>query len=124
MKFNQSNNGIYQQIAEYGIEQVLSGAWTNGERIPSVRQLAAEIGVNPNTVMSAYDQLKDHEIIRTQRGKGFFVAADGRATAIALRRRAFILNEIPRIRRSTSLLGISIEELANLLLDYHSNEQS
>ena len=115
MRIQESNNGIYHQIAEYGMEQVLAGEWSNGDRIPSVRQLAAEIGVNPNTVMSAYEQLKEHDIIHTLRGRGFYVTDEGRERAVALRRAAFVREEIPTIRRNLSLLNISIEEFTHLL---------
>lgn len=117
MKIQEANNGIYQQIADYGLEQVLAGEWSDGNRIPSVRQLAAEIGVNPNTVMSAYDQLKDFNIIETQRGRGFFVSDGGRALAISLRRAAFIREEVPRIRHNLNLLDITAAELSELLSD-------
>ncbi|MCX8210992.1 MAG: GntR family transcriptional regulator, partial [Lewinella sp.] len=65
MQIQQTSQGIYRQIANFGIEQVLAGSWNDGEKIPSVRQLAAEVGVNPNTVMHAYDYLKDLNIIET-----------------------------------------------------------
>lgn len=115
MKVKMTNQGIYHQIAEFGIEQVLSGAWENGERIPSVRQLAAEVGVNPNTVMSAYDQLKSLNIIETKRGRGFFVTATGKAAAVALRRKRFLEEEIPKLERNLELLDISLESLSEML---------
>lgn len=115
MNIKETTTGIYVQIAEFGIEQVLSGAWANGERIPSVRQLAADAGVNPNTIMHAYDHLKNMNIIETQRGRGFFVSTDGQARAVALRRKEFIEHELPKLRRSLELLGISPEELYTLL---------
>lgn len=115
MNIQQSSQGIYRQIAEFGIEQVLSGEWTDGERIPSVRQLAAEVGVNPNTVMHAYDYLKSLEIIETQRGKGFFVAEAGRNAAIQLRRKSFLEEELPRLKKNLELLQIDAEELRELL---------
>lgn len=115
MQIKESTGGIYVQIAEFGIEQVLSGAWADGERIPSVRQLAAEAGVNPNTIMHAYDHLKEMDIIETQRGRGFFVRSDGQNRAVALRRRQFIETEVPRLRRNLDLLNIGLEELSILL---------
>ena len=115
MQIQPTNQGIYRQIADFGIEQVLAGTWGNGEKIPSVRQLAAEVGVNPNTVMNAYDYLKDLEIIETKRGLGFFVSSAGRNAAIALRRSVFIEEELPRFKRTLDLLGISLEDLNQLL---------
>lgn len=115
MELQQTSQGIYRQIAEFGIEQVLSEAWPNGERIPSVRQLAAEVGVNPNTVMNAYDYLKTLEIIETKRGLGFFVTVEGRQAAVSVRRQAFIEEELPKLRRNLELLDISFEDLSQLL---------
>lgn len=112
------------QIANYGIEQVLSGAWVNGERIPSVRQLAAEVGVNPNTVMSAYEHLKGLTIIETQRGRGFFVTGEGREAAIGMRRTAFVDEEVPRLRRTLELLGITGEHLQELLFPGQQTQPS
>jgi len=124
MNIQETNGGIYRQIADFGIEQVLSGAWANGERIPSVRQLAAEVGVNPNTVMNAYDHLKSLDIIETQRGKGFFVADAGHGAAIALKRGNFIQLEVPKLRRTLDLLGIDAEELIDLLFPTPNPTQS
>lgn len=115
MQIQPTNQGIYRQIADFGIEQVLAGTWSNGDKIPSVRQLAAEVGVNPNTVMNAYDYLKDLNIIETKRGLGFFVSSAGRKAAIALRRSVFIKEELPRFKRTLDLLDISLEELNQLL---------
>ncbi len=115
MQIQPTNQGIYRQIADFGIEQVLAGAWSDGEKIPSVRQLAAEVGVNPNTVMNAYDYLKDLNIIETKRGLGFFVSAAGRKAAIALKRSIFIEEELPRFKRTLNLLNISLEDLNHLL---------
>ncbi|NJC24610.1 GntR family transcriptional regulator [Neolewinella antarctica] len=124
MRIQTTSNGIYEQIADYGMEQILAGEWLDGERIPSVRQLAAEIGVNPNTVMSAYDRLKEQAIISTVRGRGFFVAEGGKAAAVALRRTEFIRQQIPSIRRNLSLLGISVDELSYLLTLPTFNDES
>lgn len=115
MKVQSTNQGIYHQIAEFGIEQVLSGAWEEGGRIPSVRKLAAEVGVNPNTVMSAYDHLKSLNIIETQRGRGFFVTETGHTAAVELRRNRFVEEEIPKLKRNLELLDISLEALTEML---------
>jgi GntR family transcriptional regulator len=69
MEFSQPK-GIYQQIAEQMRERILAGEWHEGERIPSVRELAGGVGVNPNTVNKSYQALLDREIIENQRGLG------------------------------------------------------
>jgi len=65
---------IYEQIIDSIKEQVLKGALKPGDQLPSVRQLAAMLTVNANTVMKAYSDLEKEEIIETRRGKGAFIA--------------------------------------------------
>ena len=84
MEFSQPK-GIYQQIAEQMRDRILAGEWEEGERIPSVRELAAGVGVNPNTVTKSYQALLDREIIENQRGLGYFVAADAKKRIGTLR---------------------------------------
>lgn len=115
MQIQDQKTGIYHQIAEFGIDQVLNGQWEAGHQIPSVRGLAAEVGVNPNTVMNAYEQLKSLEILETRRGRGVFVTEGGKAAALNVRRNAFVRNEVPRLRRYLDQLSIEAEELMDLL---------
>ncbi|PHI20934.1 GntR family transcriptional regulator [Lewinellaceae bacterium SD302] len=106
---------IYQQIADYGLDQVLTGNWSANERIPSVRKLAGEVGVNPNTVMRAFDFLDREGIIYNERGKGFFVSTDGKAKAQSIRRQQFINTTLPQLAHELELLDISHDELLALL---------
>ena len=117
----QDPSAIYQQIADYGIEQVLHERWTPESRIPSVRSLAGEVGVNPNTVMRAYNFLQETGIIYNERGVGFFVAKDGPEEAARLRRQNFIENTLPELVKTLDLLGIGAEELVEIIQD-HKNE--
>ena len=80
MEFSQPK-GIYQQIADQIRDRILAGEWRGGERIPSVRELATSIGVNPNTVNKSYQALLDRGIIENQRGIGYFVAFDAQQRA-------------------------------------------
>lgn len=65
---------IYEQIIDSIKEQVIKGILKPGDQIPSVRQLAAMITVNANTVMKAYNELERQKIIETLRGRGTFIA--------------------------------------------------
>ena len=67
---------IYLQIAEYVCEKILLKIWTTDQKIPSVRELAVDLEVNPNTVMRAYEFLQNREIIYNKRGIGFFIKND------------------------------------------------
>ena len=55
-------------------KRILRGEWKTGERIPSIRELAVELGVNPNTVTKSYQKLLERELISNQRGRGYFVS--------------------------------------------------
>ena len=61
MEFSQPK-GIYLQIADQIRDRILAGEWRSGERIPSIRELAVNVGVNPNTVTKSYQALLDREI--------------------------------------------------------------
>jgi DNA-binding transcriptional regulator YhcF (GntR family) len=111
MEFNQPK-GIYQQIADQIRDRILEGEWRNGERIPSIRELAVSVGVNPNTVTKTYQALTDRRIIENQRGIGYFVAADAKEKILAELRNEFIRDELPRLFRMMRLLDIGVDELA------------
>ena len=102
---------IYLQIADYLSEQVLQGQLTPDDRMPSVRDVAASMGVNPNTVVRTFDYLQQEEIIYQRRGVGYFVAADARERILTHQRREFLEEELPCIRQRMKTLGIGIEEL-------------
>jgi DNA-binding transcriptional regulator YhcF (GntR family) len=111
MEFNQPK-GIYQQIADQIRDRILEGEWRNGDRIPSIRELAVSVGVNPNTVTKTYQALTDRRIIENQRGIGYFVAADAKEKILEELRNEFIRDELPRLFRVMRLLDIGVDELA------------
>lgn len=111
MEFSQPK-AIYQQIAEQLCDRILAGEWREGERIPSVRELAASVGVNPNTVTKSYQALLDRDIIENQRGLGYFVAADARSRILAALKDDFVRSELPRVFRTMRLLGMKLDDLA------------
>lgn len=102
---------IYLQIADHLSEQVLQGALTPDDRMPSVRDVAASMGVNPNTVVRSFDYLQQEEIIYQRRGVGYFVSPDAKEKIFAEQRREFLEEELPLIRQRMKTLGISFEEL-------------
>jgi DNA-binding transcriptional regulator YhcF (GntR family) len=113
MEFRQ-NQAIYLQIADHISERILSGMWSDGERIPSIREMSEEIEVNPNTVMRSYGYLQDLGIIYNQRGIGYFVAEDAYQKTLELKKRSFIRRELPRIFRTMDLLHLTFEDLRTL----------
>ncbi|RZK31341.1 MAG: GntR family transcriptional regulator, partial [Hymenobacter sp.] len=71
-----AKEAIYLQIASYASEKILDHQWPPGEKIPSVRYLANELKVNPNTVMRSYEYLKSQGVVYNKRGIGFFPVPD------------------------------------------------
>lgn len=112
MEFN-NQQPIYLQIAELICEKILLKIFREDERIPSVREMAVQLEVNPNTVMRTFEFLQGNDIINNKRGVGYFVSADGIAKATALRKSEFMDTELPKIFKTAQLLNISIEELQN-----------
>ena len=97
---------IYLQIVDVFCERILAGTLKGDERIPSVREYGADIGVNPNTVMRVYEKLTTDEIIYNKRGIGYFVAPDARERILQAQRAEFLEKEVPAIRRRMQLLGL------------------
>lgn len=97
---------IFLQIADAICDRILSGQLKGDERIPSVREYGAEVGVNPNTMMRTYEKLTADEIIYNKRGIGYFVSADARDKILAAQKAEFITKDVPAILRKMQLLGL------------------
>ena len=110
MQFRESQ-AIYLQIADYVCEKILLKEWKVEERIPSVRELAVQLEVNPNTVMRTYDFLQQQEIIHNQRGIGYFVSPTAIKNAQAYRKNDFVEKDLPQVFRTMFLLGMDPDEL-------------
>lgn len=109
------NKAIYLQIAEHLMDEILQGLYPEDDRIPSVREYAANVEVNVNTCMRAYDWLCSQDIIFTKRGLGYFVATGACETILALRKKEFFEEFLPELAQKMQTLGISNEELINAL---------
>lgn len=107
------NKAIYLQIAEYVCEHILLEKWKAEEKIPSVRELAVELEVNPNTVMRTYELLQNKNIINNKRGIGFFVDEAAIDNVRNYRKQQFIIDELPMVFRNIYLLNIGFDELEN-----------
>jgi len=102
---------IYLQIADYICEQILLGKWPPGERIPSVRDMAGLLEVNPNTVMRTYEFLQSKEIISNKRGIGYSSAESANELILTYRKERFLETELPEFFKTLYLLNVSMEEL-------------
>ena len=110
MEFS-NNKAIYLQIAEYVCEQILLSKWKADEKIPSVREMAVELEVNPNTVMRTYELLQSKNILNNKRGIGFFLADNTIDQVKLYRKTSFIEDELPNLFRNLFLLEIDFDEL-------------
>lgn len=114
MDFNKQKP-IYLQIADSLCERIMADEWHNDERIPSVRDVAAELGVNPNTVMRTFDYLQNAEIIYNRRGVGYFVDPKAADHIIKLHRQYFLEEELPYFVQKMKMLGITLDDIRTLI---------
>ncbi len=110
MQFNK-HTAIYLQIANYMYDCILDEEWNNGARIPSIRDMAMQLEVNPNTVTRAYTLLQEDEIVENQRGIGYFTALDAREKVLKRKQKAFLENELPNLFNSMQQLGLTLQDL-------------
>ena len=116
--FNNNSKAIYLQIADDICDKVLTSEFAPDERIPSVREYAAQVEVNVNTVMRAYDYLAGLEIIYNKRGLGFFAASDSRRKVIELRRREVLGDSVQTVFRQLAMLDITPAQLSEMYQQY------
>jgi len=115
----ENNKSIYLQIAESIRERVVGGVYPAGEKIPSVRELAAEMGVNPNTIMRTYTELQTMEIIDNKRGIGYFVKPEAPQLIMEGKRKNFFEKIFPEFIRQAGLLGITASQLKTRIDQLH-----
>jgi GntR family transcriptional regulator len=111
--FNESQP-IFVQIRQRIARMILTETTKEGEALPSVRSIAADLAVNPLTVTRAYDALVDLGVVESRRGMGMFVAEGAREKLLTHERETFLSEEWPRIRTQIEALGL---DLATLLKD-------
>ncbi len=107
----QNERAIYVRIAERICDDILSGKYAEEERVPSVRELAAEYEVNTNTALRAFDILQRDGILAQQRGIGMLVERGARRRIRAARRKTFRELDMPDFFRRLKLLGMTIEDV-------------
>lgn len=113
MKFKESKS-IYLQIADRICDEILQGQYKEEERIPSVREYAATVEVNANTVVRSFDYLQGQDIIYNKRGLGYFVITGARERILELRKEVFLRDELPEFFRQLKTLGIPMKEIEKM----------
>ena len=102
---------IYRQLSRRVVAMILEDVLKEGDPLPSVRAVAAEFRVNPLTVLKAYQQLVDAELVEKRRGLGMFVREGARQVLMKDERVAFLETEWPKIYATITRLGFTTEEL-------------
>lgn len=106
---------IYRQIIDQVLVAISIGRLVPGARLPTVRQLAIDLHVNPNTVSRAYRELEIREIVTTQRGTGTFVAAQSDEARSSAKRDAYFEKFCDEWLAEAGKLGFSLRELIESL---------
>ena len=114
-----SGDAIYLQLKEQVIRLALTGALESGDQLPSVRVLARELGINPNTVAKAYQELEAEGILCSVAGKGSFLTGDVRA-ADSVRKNA--REEFECAVRKAQQAGFGREELKRIFDELFDRE--
>jgi GntR family transcriptional regulator len=102
---------IYMQIADYFCERILNRQWAEGEKIPSIRDTAVQLEVNPNTVFRTYNFLQDKGIIFNKRGIGYFVCNDGFRKTMSYKKESFVNDDLPKVFQTMDMLKMDTHDL-------------
>ena len=102
---------IYRQLRDRIVHMILDGVLKEGDPLPSVRNVAAEYRLNPLTVLKAYQELVDEELVEKRRGLGMFVEAGARDLLLKGERQKFLADEWPRLAEKIQRLDLTLKEL-------------
>ena len=102
---------IYRQLRDRVVEMILDRVLKEGDPLPSVRTVAAEYRVNPLTILKAYQELVDQDLVEKRRGLGMFVKSGARDLLLEGERRKFLAEQWPRISATIQRLGLKADEL-------------
>src|SRR5499433_236177 len=96
---------IYRQLRDRVVAMILDGVLKEGDPLPSVRTVAADYRLNPLTVLKAYQQLVDEQLVESKRGLGMFINAGARNLLLQGEREKFLVEEWPRVQAAIQRLG-------------------
>jgi GntR family transcriptional regulator len=102
---------IYRQLRDHVVAMILDGVLKEGDPLPSVRNVAAENRVNPLTVLKAYQELVDEDLVEKRRGLGMFVKSGARNLLLKGERQKFLSEQWPRVHATILRLGLNAKEL-------------
>jgi len=102
---------IYRQLRDRVVAMILEGVLTDGDALPSVRNVAAEYRLNPLTVLKGYQELVDEGLVEKKRGRGMFVTDGARVQLTKDERQRFVDKEWPLVVARIERLGLSVKDL-------------
>lgn len=102
---------IYRQLHDRLVELILEGVFSDGDPIPSVRQIAAEQRINPITISKSLQMLVDESLVEKRRGLGMFVCDGAAKKLVVLERKKFLEEEWPMALAKIQRLGFQVDDL-------------
>ena len=116
----QDRRPLYEQVEEKFRNLILNGALEPGSRMPSVRQLAMELSINPNTIQRAYMQLEQEGLIYPVKGKGNFIADSEEVRKISI---ISYTKELQDLIRKGKAIGVEEEDLIYIIRECYKEEK-
>ncbi|TOC58508.1 GntR family transcriptional regulator [Vibrio parahaemolyticus] len=114
---------IFRQLADQITQQILQGIWKEGEALPSVRSISANMKINHLTVMKGYQLLVDEGLVEKKRGQGMFVAQGAIQQLRSAEKARFLEQKIPQIADTLQRLDMSVDELVQQLNPHMKGDQ-
>ncbi|EPX0536882.1 GntR family transcriptional regulator [Vibrio parahaemolyticus] len=114
---------IFRQLAVQITQQILQGVWKEGEALPSVRSISADMKINHLTVMKGYQLLVDEGLVEKKRGQGMFVAQGAIQQLRSAEKARFLEQQIPQIADTLQRLDMSVDELVQQLNPHMKGDQ-
>ena len=108
---------IYKQLRALVVERIIDGSFTEGNAVPSVRQVAVDYQINHLTVGKAYQELVETGLLEKRRGLGMFVKSGARASLTRNEQKLFVDEEIPAFVDRLDALGMDINDVVKKLLE-------
>jgi len=113
---------VYRQIIDQVLGGIAAGSLKAGDQLPTVRQLAVDLSINPNTVVRAYRELEIRGVLATQQGTGTFLT-DQKAQPNELERRRRIAQLAGEMLARAGAQGIALGELVDYLSELHEEQR-
>src|SRR5215467_9137935 len=117
------NQPIYRQLRDRVVHMILDGVLNEGDPLPSVRNVAADYRLNPLTVLKAYQELADEEMVEKRRGLGMFVKTGARDLLLRGERQKFLKEHWPRVHATIRRLGLDPKELLETAAKHSRKER-